>query len=97
MIIITENITNKKIAYAESDNEYLDSLFKPVDIEGAENNRGSLALFYKIQERKTSRLYWISDKGGYFLDKKSNLWGQFSKLESGKLFCQYTLAKITKQ
>lgn len=97
MIIITENITNKKIAYAESDNEYLDSLFNPVDIEGAENNRGTLALFYKIQKRKSSDLYWINKRKGYCLDKKSNIWGQFSKLESGQLYFQYTLADIIKQ
>ena len=48
MLIITENITNKTIAYAENDAEYTESLFTPVDVPGAENNRGTLAI-YQIQ------------------------------------------------
>ena len=93
MIIITENITNKKTAYAENDKQFTDSLFNPVNIPGATNNRGTLALFHKIQDKKGARLYWVNDSRGYFLDKKSGIWGQFSKLEKG-LFYQYTLAKI---
>lgn len=93
MIIITENITDKTTAYAENDKQFIDSLFNPVKLPGATNDRGSLALFYKIQDKKSARLYWINDSRGYFLDKKSGLWGQFSKMGKG-LFYQYTLAKI---
>ena len=93
MIIIKENITDKITAFAENDKQFIDSLFTPVKIPGATNFGGSLALFYKIQDKKSARLYWLNDSRGYFLDKKSGLWGQFSKLGKG-LFYQYTLAKI---
>lgn len=59
MIIITENITNKKIAYAKNDAEFTDSLFNPVNIDGAENNRGTLALFAKIENKKNAAILRI--------------------------------------
>lgn len=93
MIIITENITNKKIAYAKNDAEFTDSLFNPVNVDGAENNRGTLAIFHKIENKKNAALYWIDEKRGYFKDKKSGLWGQFGKIDN-KIFYQYTLAEI---
>lgn len=97
MIIITQNITNKKTAYAENDDEFKNSLFSPVAVPGATNERGTLVLFKKIQERKNARLYWVTDSNGYFFDKNNKIWGQFSKWEKGKLFYQWTLDEITQQ
>lgn len=96
MIIIEENITNKKIVYAEKDDELTNSLFQPVDCPGAENHRGTLALFYKIENKKNHIFYWVDDSRGYFLDKKRNLWGQFG-LINGRKWCQHTLAQITRK
>lgn len=96
MLVITENITNRKIAYAENDAEYTESLFTPVDVPGAENNRGTLAIFHEIQKRKDGILYWITESGGYF-ENKDGLFGQFGKVDGGKLYFQPTLAQIKRQ
>ena len=100
MLVITENITNRTIAYAENDAEYIESLFTPVDVPGAENNRGTLAIFHKIQKRKNEILYWTTENKGYF-ERKDGLFGQFGKIEGGKydgkLWFQWTCAEIKRQ
>ena len=96
MLVIMENITNKTIAYAENDVEYTESLFTPVDVPGAENNRGTLAIFHKIEKKRGGILYWTTENGGYF-ENKYGLFGQFGKVDGGKLYYQPTLAQIKRQ
>ena len=93
MIIIKENITNRTIAYAENDKEYTESLFEPVKIADAENNKGTLALFKKIEKKRGGVLYWTTENNGYF-ENKSGLFGQFGKVDGDKLYFQPTLAQI---
>ena len=50
MLVITENITNRKIAYAENDAEYTESLFTPVDVPGAENTMGNCGFNGLVQK-----------------------------------------------
>lgn len=93
MLVITENITNRTIAYAENDNEFTNSLFEPVNITDAENNKGTLALFHKVEKKRGGVLYWTTENKGYF-ENKSGLFGQFGKVDGGKLYFQPTLAQI---
>ena len=93
MLVITENITNRTIAYAENDKEYTKSLFDTVNITGAENNKGTLALIMKLEKRKNGTLYWTTENKGYF-ENKSGLFGQFGKVDGDKLYYQPTLAQI---
>ena len=96
MIIITENITQKKTVFAENDAEYTESLFHPVDEKGATNERGTLALFHRIERTKNAVFYWVDEKGGYFERNKDGIWGQFGIVDGGK-WCQWTLAEITRK
>lgn len=79
-------INNEK--YAENDKEFINSLFTP---------GGALRTFLKIQKRKNEILYYTQPGRGYFERNTDGLFGQFSTLDNGRKFYQWTTADIKRQ
>lgn len=89
MLTITDSTSGKTRKYATTDAELVESLFN----EGG----GTLNRLWNIRETTQAVYYDITPDRGVYLWKESGLWGKYARQESGGVWYQHTLDKITLQ